>query len=137
MKTLLAVLLCALSIFCKLYSQEDDFIIATGAKDDWSNTDRYLDVIKNELRKKLLLELDSTQYPINGRIIIDFTISETGNIENVKIKKSLREDVDSVLINVITSFKFDDAPLYSSKGEPHAINFTLPVKFDFPTKEKK
>ena len=74
MKTLLAVLLCALSIFCKLYSQEDDSIIALRAEDDWSNTDRYLDVIKNELRKKTLLELDSTQYPIDiifNKIIYD------------------------------------------------------------------
>ncbi len=115
-----------------LFGLEDDCIIHTGGEDDWSNTYEYTDTIKKEINRRLSIELDSIP-PIYGKVIISFIISEVGIVENAKIEKSLREDVDSILIDIINSFKFNDAPVYSSRGNPYSFNFRLTINI----REKK
>jgi Periplasmic protein TonB, links inner and outer membranes len=126
------ILLCCLSICLSLYSQENDSIFHIGKEDDWRNTYQYIDMIKKDIDENILLMFDSIKKPLDGKIVISFTVSEKGDIQNTKIEKSLREDVDSILISIINSLKFEDAPLYDNKGQPHAINFTLPIKIEIP-----
>ena len=69
-----------------------------------------------------------------GKVYVQFTIEKDGSIQNPRIARGIHPALDSVALEVISQLpKFQPA---KSRGEPVAINFTLPVTFTLEMLEK-
>ena len=76
----------------------------------------------------------NVQYPptaiknnVQGRVIVQFIIDETGQVGDVKVVRSVSEEVDAEAVRVIKSMP-NFAPGYQD-GKPVAVWYTLPVMF--------
>ncbi|HIX03405.1 MAG TPA: energy transducer TonB [Candidatus Odoribacter faecigallinarum] len=69
-----------------------------------------------------------------GKVYVQFTIEKDGSIQNPRIARGIHPALDSVALEVISQLpKFQPA---KSRGEPIAVNFTLPVTFTLEMLEK-
>ena len=69
---------------------------------------------------------------ISGRVIVNFVVTKTGNIADIKIKRSSSPLLDDEAIRIVKSFpKFTPGKI---KGEPVNTLYTLPIKFSLPRK---
>ena len=69
-----------------------------------------------------------------GKVYVQFTIEKDGSIQNPRIARGIHPALDSVALEVISQLpKFQPA---KSRGEPVAVNFTLPVTFTLEMLEK-
>ena len=65
---------------------------------------------------------------IQGRVLVQFTVGEDGEVGNVKVLKSLREDLyDAVAQIIASSPKWE--PGINADGVAVPVNFSLPVVF--------
>ena len=65
---------------------------------------------------------------IQGRVLVQFTVGEDGEVGNVKVLKSLREDLDDAVAQIIASSpKWE--PGINADGVAVPVNFSLPVVF--------
>lgn len=71
-----------------------------------------------------------------GNLIICFTITEEGKVDSCEIKKSINTKIDSLMLKTICNLHFKKAAVYSFKGKPYSINFTLPIKFNLCKKKE-
>ncbi len=65
---------------------------------------------------------------IQGRIFVDFKIDTAGNVNDVKILKSLYPELDSIALKIIR-----EMPSWipaTQKGKPVAIRYRLPIYFN-------
>ena len=76
----------------------------------------------------------NVQYPptaiknnVQGRVIVQFIIDETGQVGDVKVVRSVSEEVDAEAVRVIKSMpKFEPG---RQGGEPVSVWYTLPIAF--------
>ena len=76
----------------------------------------------------------NVQYPptaiknnVQGRVIVQFIIDETGQVGDVEVVRSVSEEVDAEAVRVIKSMpKFEPG---RQNGEPVAVWYTLPIAF--------
>ena len=69
-----------------------------------------------------------------GKVYVQFTIEKDGSIQNPRIARGIHPALDSVALEVISQLpNFQPA---KSRGEPVAVNFTLPVTFTLEMLEK-
>lgn len=62
-----------------------------------------------------------------GRVLIQFIVSETGNIENAHVVKGVCEELDNEalrVVNLMTRWKPG-----TKEGKPVCVYFTLPIQF--------
>ena len=86
---------------------------------------------KPKLGKKFQLnyfELPKT-YPeqIQGDIICEFTITETGEVINPRIVQTFAPEYNNIILKKIKATKYKPA---LQNGHPVAIKYLLPIKFE-------
>ena len=112
--------------------------VCFGETDDFTNLGMYSECFQTILDSLLIYPETAEKDSIEGRVMIQFTISEDGSIEDVKIVESLRADADSVVITAIRRIKFDDAPAYSYyTRKPLKIFCRLPIIFTLQNEKKQ
>ena len=65
---------------------------------------------------------------IQGTVLISFVVLESGKIDKIEIKQSVREDLDNEAIRVI--MKMPNWKPGMVKGIPVKVRFTVPFIFD-------
>ena len=56
----------------------------------------------NYLRKNFTLPTKAKDLPIEGRVLVSFTLNEKGNVGHIKIERSLCENIDALVVKVIS-----------------------------------
>ncbi len=78
---------------------------------------------------------ENIQYPpeaaknnVQGRVILQFVVDKTGQVGEVKILRSVSEEIDAEAVRVVKSLpKFEPG---RQDGKPVAVWYTLPVSFN-------
>ena len=68
---------------------------------------------------------------VGGRLMVQFTVTTTGQVANVRIAHSLRADCDSAAVQAVR-----ELPVFKpgrQKGKPVAVNFTVPLNLHAPS----
>ena len=74
----------------------------------------------------------AAQNNIGGRVVVQFIIDETGQVGEVKVVRSVNEEIDAEAVRVIKSLpKFEPG---RQDGEAVSVWYTLPVSFKLQTK---
>ena len=121
-----------LSFFAISYSrEEDEQIFILGSEDDWSNAKEFATIIKDKLAAVSVGSFKDSVV-INGKIEIFFRIDTIGKVDSCSIKKSFRPDIDTLFFNTLKELDFKKAAIYDNKGNPHPVNFTLPINLKSP-----
>ena len=69
----------------------------------------------------------AVQNDVQGRVIVQFIIDETGQVGDVKVVRSVSEEVDAEAVRVVKSLpKFEPG---RQGGEPVSVWYTLPIAF--------
>ncbi len=71
--------------------------------------------------------LKAAQDKIEGKVIVQFTVKKTGKIENIKVLRSVRKDLDDEAVRVIKMMP-DFIPA-KQDGEVTDMPYTIPVSF--------
>ena len=71
--------------------------------------------------------LKAAQDSVEGKVIVQFTVKKTGKIENVKVLRSVREDLDNEAVRVIKMMP-DFIPA-KQNGKTVDMLYTVPVNF--------
>lgn len=85
--------------------------------------------------------LENINYPVEaieegvqGKIIVEFVISTTGEIENARVLRGRHPALDKEAIRVVKAMpKWTPG---SNNGKPVKVLYTLPVTFKLPQKQK-
>lgn len=85
--------------------------------------------------------LENINYPaeaieegVQGKIIVEFVISTTGEIENARVLRGRHPALDKEAIRVVKAMpKWTPG---SNNGKPVKVLYTLPVTFKLPQKQK-
>ena len=76
------------------------------------------------------------QSKIEGRVTLEFTVTETGKVADIKILKSVNDDLDREAVRVIAQ-----SPLWTpgrdENGKVVPVKYTFPVIFKLPDSENK
>ena len=83
----------------------------------------------------------NVQYPpiavqnnVQGRVVVQFIIDETGQVGDVEVVRSVSEEVDAEAVRVVKSMpKFEPG---RQNGEPVAVWYTLPIAFKMQVDRK-
>ncbi len=83
----------------------------------------------------------NVQYPpiavqnnVQGRVVVQFVIDETGQVGDVEVVRSVSEEVDAEAVRVVKSMpKFEPG---RQNGEPVAVWYTLPIAFKMQVDRK-
>ena len=84
----------------------------------------------------------NVQYPpmavqnnVQGRVIVQFIIDETGQVGDVEVVRSVSEEVDAEAVRVVKSLpKFEPG---RQGGEPVSVWYTLPIAFKMQSDSKQ
>jgi TonB family protein len=78
----------------------------------------------------------SRQAKVEGRVTLQFTITETGKVTDVKVLRGVNEELDNEAVRVISQ-----SPLWTpgktENGEVVPVTYTFPVIFKCPVTEVK
>lgn len=83
--------------------------------------------LMNYLAKNIKYPTQAMKDSIQGRVIVQFVISKTGEVINPSILRSVSPELDAEAIRVVSSM-----PLWTpgeQKGEAVNVKFTLPIQF--------
>ena len=73
----------------------------------------------------------SRQSKVQGRVTLQFTITETGKVTDVKVLRGVNEDLDNEAVRVVSQ-----SPLWTpgkdANGEAVSVKYTFPVLFQLP-----
>ncbi len=74
----------------------------------------------------------NVKYPKNakaeGKVYVEFIISETGEVKDIKVLKSLNKEMDDLAVNAIKKMP-KWTPAKDPKGNPMASKMILPISF--------
>ena len=79
------------------------------------------------LKHTIIYPDSALAHHIEGRVLVDFVINESGKISDVAIKKAVSPDIDAEAIRVVNLM-----PLFkpgTQKGKPVKVRFVLPILF--------
>ena len=71
---------------------------------------------------------------IEGKVIVQFVIDPTGKVGEVRVARSVDEDLDREAVRVMKLLP-DFSPGRNAIGEPINVWYTLPVTFKIPKSE--
>ena len=76
------------------------------------------------------------QSKIEGRVTLEFTVTETGKVADIKILRSVNDDLDREAVRVVAQ-----SPIWTpgrdENGEVVPVKYTFPVIFKLPDSENK
>ncbi len=81
----------------------------------------------NFLNAYIKYPLKAAQDSVEGKVIVQFTVKKTGKIENVKVLRSVREELDNEAVRVIKMMP-DFIPA-KQNGKTVDMLYTVPVNF--------
>ena len=86
--------------------------------------------LMKHIKSQLNYPLEAAQNKIQGRVVIQFVVEKDGSIGEVKVVRSVDNDLDEEAVRLIKSLpKFIPG---RHKGQPVAVWYTLPVSFKLP-----
>ena len=65
---------------------------------------------------------------VDGRMIVQFTVGADGEVRDVKVLESLREDIDREMVQLISSSPRWE-PGLDPAGQPVPVTFSFPILF--------
>ena len=71
---------------------------------------------------------EAAKNKIEGKVIVQFIVEETGKVGEVKVARSVNEELDNEAVRVIKLLP-DFSPGRNAKGEPQRVWYTMPVIF--------
>ena len=75
------------------------------------------------------------QSKVQGRVTLQFTVTETGKVADVKVLRGVNPELDKEAIRVVS-----ESPLWTpgrnENGEPVPVSYVFPVIFQLPAAEK-
>ena len=92
------------------------------------------------VNKNLKQQFDENKNPLQGRVTVSFTISETGDVTNVEVLRGVHPKLDKEAVRVVSS-----SPKWApgtTNGKPIPVKYAVPVVFQgnaealFQTKER-
>ena len=79
------------------------------------------------VRKNLNTPESAMKDNVHGRVYVSFVVNKTGDVENVKVIKGIRSDVNNAAIDVVT--KMPKWKAGQQNGRPVNVVFNLPIDF--------
>jgi TonB family protein len=79
------------------------------------------------LRKRIVYPPKAVTDKIEGRVVVKFIIRSTGQVGDVKVLRSIREDLDKACFRVMSTMP-DWKPGMIS-GKPVSVSYSVPVRF--------
>ena len=79
------------------------------------------------VNKNLKQQYDENKNPLQGRVTLSFTVSETGEVKNVEVVRSVHPKLDKEAVRVVSS-----SPRWTpgtTNGKPIAVKYNFPVVF--------
>jgi protein TonB len=84
------------------------------------------------LQENIKYPPEAAKNDIEGRVIVQFIIDKTGEVEDVKVVRPVSEELDAEAVRVVKSFpKFEPG---RQDGEAVAVWYTLPISFKLQSK---
>ena len=71
---------------------------------------------------------EAAKNKLEGKVIVQFIVEETGKVGEVKVVRSVSEELDNEAVRVIKLLP-DFSPGRNAKGEPQRVWYTIPVIF--------
>jgi len=90
-----------------------------------------LDFISNNVKYPKSAREDD----VEGRVIVQFVISKTGDVVDAKIVKSVRSDIDEAALNVVNQMPQWNPGIQD--GKTVLVSFNLPINFTLTKRKKK
>ena len=87
------------------------------------------------LIKNLRYPADARKANVNGRVFVQFVVTETGNIESLRILRGIGFGCDEEAVRVVS--RMPNWTPGKQNGQPVAVQFNLPILFDLVKKEDK
>jgi TonB family protein len=79
------------------------------------------------LRKRIIYPRQAVTDKIEGRVVVKFIVRSTGEIGEVKVLRSIREDMDKECLRVMSTMPNWKPGMIS--GKPVAVSYSVPVRF--------
>jgi TonB family protein len=79
------------------------------------------------LRKRIIYPRKAVTDKIEGRVVVKFIVRSTGEIGEVKVLRSIREDMDKECLRVMSTMPNWKPGMIS--GKPVAVSYSVPVRF--------
>lgn len=80
-----------------------------------------------EITKKFVYPENLSEFAISGKTYIQFEINESGEVQNILIRKKNRIELDKEAVRVLRNIRFSEPAMIN--GKPINICLTLPVGF--------
>lgn len=80
------------------------------------------------ISEHLVYPEEAAKNKIEGKVIVQFIVEETGKVGEVKVARSVNEELDSEAVRVIKLLP-DFSPGRNAKGEQIKVWYTMPVIF--------
>ena len=81
----------------------------------------------NFLNANIVYPPQAAQDKVEGKVVVQFTVKKTGKIDNVKVLRSVRKDLDDEAVRVVKMMP-DFIPA-KQDGEVTDMPYTIPVSF--------
>ena len=85
------------------------------------------DALINFLNANIVYPPQAAQDKVEGKVVVQFTVKKTGKIDNVKVLRSVRKDLDDEAVRVVKMMP-DFIPA-KQDGELTDMPYTIPVSF--------
>lgn len=85
------------------------------------------------INKRLVYPSSALEEKIEGNVHLIFTVREEGNINNIRVIRSLHPDCDSIAVNIVQSMPKWTPARQNGKNTP--MNYSLPIRFQLPSEE--
>jgi TonB family protein len=79
------------------------------------------------LRKRINYPPKAVSDKIEGRVVVKFIVRVTGEIGDIKVLRSIREDLDKECLRVMSTMPNWKPGMIS--GKPVAVSYSVPVRF--------
>jgi len=91
--------------------------------------------LKEFIQGELIYPLSAKKDTVEGTVVISFIIDTLGLTINHRVVKGIRDDLNNEALRIAKQIKFDKPAL--QKGEPIAVEYTVPIIFDLRHLKKK
>ncbi|MCH5347355.1 MAG: energy transducer TonB [Muribaculaceae bacterium] len=128
---LLMIGICLSCVSIAVAQEPDDEIYPVIAVDQMPTFPGGDSALMEYISKNIKYPANAAKNGIEGRVVVQFVVTKTGSIGEVKVVRPKSPDLDKEAVRVVKTLpKFN--PAYSIDGEPVAVWYTLPIKFSLP-----
>jgi TonB family protein len=83
--------------------------------------------IVNAIHQRIVCPPEVLRDQVHGRVFVTFTITSAGLVQGVTVRKSLRADCDSAVVQAVRQLPRFEPGIQA--GKPVAVSLTVPVMF--------